>query len=291
VNAVPAYHFHATVWLVMVALAGGYLLLLRHWDITATRRQRLLFLSGVALLWLGADWPLHDLAEERLYSAHMLQHMLFTLVAPPLLLLGTPAALARRLLARPTLFRVVRFVSKPFYALVLFNLVVVITHWPVLVERSVGDEPLHFALHVVVFTTAVLMWMPVLSPMPEIKRLGPPGQMIYLFLQSIVPTIPASFLTLSDGVIYKVYETFPRIWGISAIDDQRLAGVIMKLGGGFVLWGVIAAVFFRWAFREQDADRAARRRGLVRTPSDDEVLTWDEVEAELARTAPPAPAN
>jgi putative membrane protein len=285
----PEYHFHPDVWLVVVSLAGGYVLALRHWGIEATRRQRMLFLAGVVMLWLGADWPVHDLAERRLYSVHMLQHLLFTLVAPPLLLAGTPTALARRLLAPPRLFSMVRALSRPLIALVLFNATLVLTHWPVLVEDSVTSEPLHFALHVLVFATALLMWMPALSPMPEIKRLGPPGQMIYLFLQSVVPTVPASFLTLSDGVIYKVYETFPRIWGVSAIDDQRMAGLLMKLGGGLILWAVIAAVFFRWAFREQEADRRALALGLVRTPSDGEVLTWDQVEAELARTPPAEP--
>jgi putative membrane protein len=78
--------------------------------------------------------------------------------------------------------------------------------------------------------------------------------MIYLFLQSLVPTIPASFLTFGRSPLYPVYETFPRIWGLSALNDQLMAGLIMKLIGGFILWGVIAAIFFRWAAREQRGD-------------------------------------
>ncbi|HEX6130571.1 MAG TPA: cytochrome c oxidase assembly protein, partial [Actinomycetota bacterium] len=80
---------------------------------------------------------------------------------------------------------------------------------------------------------------------------SPPGQMMYLFFQSLAPTIPASFLTFGREPLYDVYATFPRIWGISALSDQLAAGLIMKLVGGAILWVVIAVVFFRWANREQ----------------------------------------
>ena len=75
--------------------------------------------------------------------------------------------------------------------------------------------------------------------------------MMYLFFQSLAPTIPASFLTFGDHPLYKVYETFPRIWGISVLTDQLIAGLIMKLIGGAILWVVIGAIFFRWYGREQ----------------------------------------
>ena len=98
-----------------------------------------------------------------------------------------------------------------------------------------------------------------MSPLPELPALSPPGQMLYLFLQSLAPTIPASFLTFGRTPLYRIYETFPRIWGISALDDQLIAGLIMKLVGGLLLWIVIAAIFFRWFAQEQrdGLDRSA----------------------------------
>jgi putative membrane protein len=96
-----------------------------------------------------------------------------------------------------------------------------------------------------------VMWWPVMSPLPEMPALTPPGQMMYLFLQSLAPTIPASFLTFGHTLIYPVYGTFPRIWGISALTDQLLAGLEMKILGGFVLWGFITVIFFRWHAREE----------------------------------------
>ena len=83
-----------------------------------------------------------------------------------------------------------------------------------------------------------------MSPLPELPQLSPFMKMGYLFLQSLVPTIPASFLTLGDNPLYTIYETLPRIWGLSAHSDQVIAGLIMKLGGGMLLWGFIAWVFF-----------------------------------------------
>jgi putative membrane protein len=111
--------------------------------------------------------------------------------------------------------------------------------------------------------------------------------MVYLFLQSIVPTVPASFLTLSDSVLYPRYATFPSLLGSSAIGDQRVAGLIMKLVGGLILWAFIAVVWFKWANREQSADRTAVRLGVDRLPDDTGVLTWADVQAEFDRVGPP----
>ena len=122
-------------------------------------------------------------------------------------------------------------------------------------------------MHVLLFSTALLMWMPVLSPIVEIRRLSYPAQMLYLFAQSIVPTVPASFLTFGDGPLYRVYEDLPRLWGISAIADQRMAGLVMKILGGLILWAVIAVLFFRWAKLHEE------------TGTDEE--SWREVERAL----------
>jgi putative membrane protein len=252
----PAWHLHPDVWLLFGSIVAGYLVLVsRHASATGEpvhTRQRALFLSGMAVLWIGSDWPMHDLAEGYLYSAHMVQHMLYTLVAAPLLVSGIPAWVWRAVLRPAPLRAVWRTLTRPVVALAFFNGVLLITHWPAVVEASVGSELAHFSLHVLVVFSAMVMWWPVVSPLPEMPPLTPPAQMLYLFLQSLVPTIPASFLTFGQTPLYPVYETFPRIWEISAMTDQLVAGLIMKLIGGAILWVVIGCVFFRWANRERD---------------------------------------
>jgi len=254
VAALP-WHPHADVWFVFASLAVGYLVLCRrHRERTGEptpRRRKVLFLTGVGLLWVASDWPIHDLAEQRLYAAHMVQHMVYTLIAAPLLVTGVPAWLWRSIVSPRPVEVVFRFLTRPLVALIFFNGVLLFTHWPAVVAASVGSESTHFLLHVLVVGSAIVMWWPVVSPLPELPALSPPGQMIYLFLQSLAPTIPASFLTFGRSPLYQVYEAFPRIWGITALNDQLMAGLIMKLIGGFILWGVIAAIFFRWAAREQ----------------------------------------
>jgi putative membrane protein len=216
------------------------------------------------VLILGASWPMHDLAERYLYSMHMVQHLAFTLVAAPLLVAGTPAWLWRAILRPRPVGVAFAFLTRPVVALAVFNGLLLFTHWPEVVDASVGSEWVHFGLHVLIVGSAVVMWWPVLSPLPERPALPLPGQMLYLFLQSLAPTIPASFLTFGSTLLYPVYGTFPRIWGLSALDDQLIAGLVMKIGGGLILWGFIAVIFFRWAERERTGWDALAHRSLER---------------------------
>lgn len=245
-RALPDWHVHVDVWVVLGSLAAAYLIACR-----GREARRGMFLSGVAVLWIASDWPVHDLSEGYLYLVHMIQHMLYTLVAAPLLVAGVPAWLWRRLLGPAPVRAAFGFLTRPVVAVAVFNGVLLFTHWPAVVTASVTTELVHFSVHALVVLSAVVMWWPVLSPLAEMPALPPPGQMLYLFAQSIAPTIPASFLTFGHTPLYDVYATFPRIWGISAMDDQLVAGLIMKLGGGAILWTVIAVVFFRWAARER----------------------------------------
>lgn len=276
-----AWHAHPDVWLVVAVLFGGYFWALRRLgprhtapgQPVATRFQKVCWVSGVATVLVASDWPVHDLSEKYLYSMHMTQHLLMTLVAPPLLLLGTPAWLARELLRPPALYRAVRTVARPFPALVLFNVLIVVTHWPAFVDATLGSEVLHFLTHSALFLSALAMWSPVASSLPELRPLAPPAQMLYMFLQSVVPTVPASFLVFAETPIYRFYVDVPRLWGLSAGEDQRIAGLLMKIGGGLLLWLVITVLFFKWHAAEEQNDREARH--------------WRDLEREL-ETGPDA---
>lgn len=275
----PAWHPHPSVWVVVGLTALGYwaavTVLGPRLGERTSRRQVALIVAGVLCMWAAADYPIHDLAEDRLFSVHMIQHILFTLVVPPLLLVGTPQWLVRWLLARPGVARVVRWTARPLIAGLIYNAVLVFTHWPPVVDAGLNSEPVHFLLHCLIFVTALNMWFPVLNRLPEFPTLSPPARMIYLFLQSVIPTVPASFITFATGVIYEHYAEVPRSWDITVVADQQLAGALMKVVGGLILWGVIVVMFFRWYAAENHR------------PEEDHVLTWDDVERELERTSPP----
>src|SRR4029077_10018207 len=209
-------------------------------------------------LWVASDWPIHDVAERYLFSVHMVQHVAYSIVAAPLLLIGTPTWLARWLLSPRWLLATVRYLSRFIPATIVFNLVVIVTHTPIVVNAALEHALLHFGIHTLIFLSSLIVWMPLLSPLPEVPRLQPLGRMLFLFLQSVVPTVPASFLTFGDHPLYKFYETVPRLWGLSALDDMRFAGLIMKILVGFSLWITITIVFFRWYNAEESGSPARR---------------------------------
>jgi putative membrane protein len=138
----------------------------------------------------------------------------------------------------------VNFLTKPVVAGLLFNCVIMVTHIPQMVNRSVSNGPLHYSLHVLVVTSALLMWFPICGP-DRSRHLGYGGKMIYLFLMSVVPTVPAAWLTFADGAVYKHYDIAVRVWGLSVTTDQQLAGAIMKTGGSIYLWTIVVVIFFR----------------------------------------------
>ncbi len=232
--------------------------------------QQLAWLSlGIVLLWVASDWPLHDIAEEYLFSAHMIQHMLLTYIVPPVLLLATPEWLARLVLGRGKAKRAFYFLARPVPAALLFNGFLLFTHAPGVVNMSVQNAVVHYLVHTGLVSTAFLLWMPVCGPLPEL-RISYPAQMLYLFVTSIIPTVPAGWLTFADGVVYSAYNVPARMWGINVTSDQQAAGAIMKLAGGSYLWIIITLRFFQWAAKFSDTDKAADQAGPAHE------LTWDD---------------
>jgi putative membrane protein len=240
----------------------------------------------MVLLWTASDWPIHDLGEGYLYSMHMLQHMMLSYFLPPLALLATPTWLMRTLVGDGRTYAVVRWFAKPVVAGVLFNVAVMVTHIPGVVNTSVESSSpvVHYLLHVMVVGTALLMWMPVCGPLPEL-HLGTGGKMIYLFLQSVVPTVPAGWLTFAEGTVYKAYDQPVRVWGLSITSDQQLAGAIMKTGGVVFLWTILVYLWFKrfsTTYQDEHNYRRAAPGGS---------LTYDDVErAFAANPARPEPA-
>jgi putative membrane protein len=244
-------------------------------------RSQLAWLGlGVVLLWFVSDWPMHDVAEEYLFSVHMTQHMLLTFAVPPAFLLATPEWLARLVLGRGRVKRVFFTIARPVPAAIAFNALQLLTHWPGVVNTSVENALVHYVVHAALVSTAFLLWIPVCGPLPEL-RISYPAQMLYLFVTSIVPTVPAAWLTFAEGSVYSAYDIPQRLGDISVTTDQQAAGLIMKLVGGGFLWLIITLRFFQWASKFSDTDKAIDQAG----PAHD--LTWADVEREFEEHPPP----
>ena len=296
-----SFQWHPEVWILVASLTVAYVYMVRvigpkavgEGNPAVTTANISSFVSAMVLLWVASDWPLHDISEEYLYSAHMLQHMMLSYFLPPLVLMATPAWLMRVLIGDGRMYRAVAFLSKPVVAGVLFNVVVMITHIPLVVNASVQNGAFHYSLHFLVVMLSLLMWTPVVGPLPEF-RISPLGKCIYLFLMSVVPTIPAAWLTFADGAVYSEYDHPVRVWGISVTDDQQIAGAIMKTGGAIFLWSIVVFLFF-WRFAagykdEHNYRRASHMPDAEITGHDESPLTTRDVEREFAGT-PVAPTD
>jgi len=207
------------------------------------------------------------------------QHLLLTLVMAPLFLIATPRWLADLILGSGKVRKAVRWLVLPVTAGVIYNSMVLFTHWPPVVNNAVQHGGLHFSLHILVVLCALAMWTPICGPIEE-WRISLPAQMVYLFLMSVVPTMPGAWLTFATHPVYSVYATPFRAYHVSAVDDQQMAGLIMKLGGGSWFWAIITGMFFVWAARHEEAQKAGR------SVNERDVLTWQKVEQEFAKSDP-----
>ena len=211
-----------------------------------TRAQVVYFSLGILALIVALLSPIDDLADHDLLTMHMVQHLLLTLVMPPLLLLGTPGWMLRPVLNVPGALPVLRLLSAPVAAYLLFNFVFSAWHIPWLYEATLENESIHILEHLLFMATAFLTWMPIASPLPELPRLPYPAMVLYLFLQSVIPTVLGGLITFADGVLYQTYALAPRVWGMSALEDQQMGGLIMWIPGALVYLTALTIVWFVW---------------------------------------------
>lgn len=239
-----------------------------------TRSQLWWFWGAVVLLWVSSDWPMHDVGEENLYVVHMAQHFLITMVLPPMLLLAVPRWLAELVVTDGGfVWRWLRRLTIPVVATVLFNAFQVFTHWQPVVNRAVEDGPFHYAVHVVSVATALIMWIPVCGPWPQLRMKSVLGTLVYLFLQTVVPTVPGAWLAIAGNSLYEAYDHDNHLFGINAVQDQQAAGVFMKVVTGGWLWLIIITLFFKWALalgREEQAGRIVTADQLRAVGYDDD---------------------
>jgi putative membrane protein len=220
--------------------------------------RRLCFYAGLATIFLSLNGWLHDLSDYYLFSAHMVQHLLLTLLVPPLLIAGTPGWMLRPLVRHPVVGSIARALTRPKVCFATFNVVVAAWHLPVLYNLAMAHHGIHILQHLMFMAAAVMLWWPILSPLPELPRLSYPVQMLYLFLTTIPMSIVAVFITYSESLLYPAYAAAPRIFGITPLQDQLIGGLIMWIPGGLIFFAVISVIFFRWQARGEDSAASAQ---------------------------------
>ncbi len=247
---------HPSTVLGIAALAGLY-----GWRVRAARGaggaspgagQALAFAGGLIALFASLNGPLHDLSDSYLFSAHMVQHLVLTMLVTPLLLAGTPGWMLRPLLRIPVVARIARRVTSPVACFSIFSVVLTAWHLPPLYNFAMAHHSVHIVQHLCFLVASTLMWWPLMSPLPELPRAPYPQQMLYTFLLTLPMSLVSIAITYAGSVIYPAYASAPRISGLSPLEDQQLGGLIMWIPGGLVFLGVLTVVFFRWVAAEEE---------------------------------------
>jgi cytochrome c oxidase assembly factor CtaG len=201
------------------------------------------FFGGLATIYLALASPIEPIAAL-LLQVHMLQHLLLMMVAPPLLWLGAPlfpllrglprpvrVFWAAPLLTAPSLRRIFGRLTHPLPALVLFVATTWLWHIPPAYDLALRSSGWHYLQHVCFLGTALLFWYPVVRPYPARPRWSLWLLLPVLLLADLSNTALSALLTFSDRVLYPYYAEVPRLGGLSVVEDQSAAGVLMWVPG------------------------------------------------------------
>jgi putative membrane protein len=216
------------------------------------------FSLGVALLVLALASPIASIGEERLFTFHMLQHVLLGDLAPLAMLVGVTGPILRPVLAY---VHRLRMLAHPLVALPLWAANLYVWHLPVLYEAAVRHEAVHALEHASFFAGGTIMWLPVLETLPAPEWFGTGWKFGYIAAVRVVETVLGNIFLWAGHPFYRVYEGFPRQWGISPLHDQGLAGTVMMIEGSLVTLAALAWLFLRLA-AEGELRQELLERGL-----------------------------
>jgi putative membrane protein len=248
---------HLSVLIGVVLLAALYL-----WGLQSGRKRlgaqarvqpwrTLSFFGGLLVMLLALNGPIHDLSDYYLFWVHMGQHLLLTMVVPPLLIAGLPGWMVEPLL-RPRGMRVLaRLLTHPVVAGVFFSVILLVWHTVGAYDLMMRDHDVHIATHLMFMVAGVMLWWPVMSPAPSLPRLSRGLGMLYLFLVQIPMQLLGAIIAFADHPLYAWYAAAPRTWGLSVLDDQKLGGLLMWIPGNLWIWGAMSVLFFQWARSER----------------------------------------
>jgi putative membrane protein len=216
-----------------------------------------LFATGIVLLLAALVSPLHALGEQ-FFSFHMLQHVLLGDLAPLALLSGLTGPILRPALAYT--YRL-RFLANPLVALPLWAVNLYLWHLPYLYDAAVRHDSVHAVEHLCFFMGGVIMWLPVLETLPAPEWFGTGAKLGYIAVVRAIETVLGNVFFWAGATFYPVYEHRQRLWGLSPLEDQGLAGAVMMIEGSIVTLVALAWLFLRMA-GEGELRQRLLERGL-----------------------------
>jgi putative membrane protein len=219
-------------------------------------RRQLAFFGGLLAFAVALLSPIEPISDDYLLSGHMVQHILLTIVGPPLILLGIPEWLYRAIAqAIGSVWTIWRFLTRPLLAFLLFNLTFALVHVPAFYDLALRNQNAHILEHVLLWGTAFIGWWPILAPSEDLGALPRPLKGLYLLVSTIPGQVVGALLTFADTVVYAEYERAPRLWGLSPLIDQQIGGLLMWVLVGTFFLAAALYTFGRWASDQTGRDQ------------------------------------
>jgi putative membrane protein len=215
------------------------------------RAAALRFYAGLFVLYLAVGSPLDRIGRYFFFSVHMAQNMMVAYPGAGLLVAGLPGWLADSVLGRPVPGRVLGAVLRPVPCGAVFMLVLSAWQTPGLFQWALWVDGAHAFEPLSILAASILFWWPILSPSRACPRASVGVRLVYLFLIEVALTGAFTVLFMTDHALYPAYETAPRVTDVlTALDDQRLAGILLSGVSSLVLVGVFGFTFRNWARSE-----------------------------------------
>jgi cytochrome c oxidase assembly factor CtaG len=246
----------ATSWnlepLQLAPTAAAALLYLRRTRTLKRRGQpvagwrQFLFWLGIGLVIVALNSPIDELGEQHFFWVHMCQHVLIGDLAPLCFVAGLTGPVLRPVLAWRWVDRL-RFLTHPLVALPVWAVNLYVWHIPFLYEAALRHNAIHALEHTMFFVGGCLMWSPVLETLPAPAWFGTGWKLGYIAVVRMIEAVLGNVFIWSSSAFYSTYRHVQPLWGINAVHDQNLAGVVMMAEGGFVTLAALAWLFLRLA--------------------------------------------
>lgn len=240
-------------------------------------KQQVLFILGVLVIYIGKGSPVYIMGHI-LFSVHMVEMTFVYLLAPPLIIMGIPRWAYENMLRPKAIRKIFNALTLPVVTLLLFNGMFTFYHFPIIFDVVYTDKELHALVSIVMFFAALLMWWPILNPLPDTKKLSDLRKLGYIVLNGILLTPACAYIFLSDTVLYQAFSD-PKIWAVvmgfclptnttldmnvlvaelfnflPPLQDQKFAGVLMKILQEVIYVSFLIVVFSRWVRNEKKND-------------------------------------
>jgi cytochrome c oxidase assembly factor CtaG len=277
-----AWSFHPLVSVGLLAAAVAYLQARRRLvarGVEWPARRTVYFLSGIGALALALLSPIAAY-DTVLFSVHVTQHMLLTMLAAPLLALGAPITLALRVVDARTRRRMVRVlhspplrvVGHPLVAWVLFTLTLYGLYFSPLFDLTLREPLVHDLVHVHFLAAGLLFWWPLVGLDPSRWRMPHIARLLFVFLMVPFHAFLGVAIMNSGRVLAPTLESFQRSWGPTPLADQQIGGAILWGAGDLIALTAVLGILVSWASYEEkvvavrEDRRLARERAAGRPP-------------------------